>query len=157
MHEIIPVGARHAVTAGTRTSHSTFSFLAWSSSQSAPASCHRYALTLVLFCALLASPTLALPPASSTKSLQIYFVDFEGGQATLFVTPEGQSLLIDTGWPGNNNRDADRIVAAAKLAGITKIDYVLITHFHDDHVGGVPQLVARIPVGTFIDHGENRE
>ena len=99
----------------------------------------------------------AAPPAKSRKALQIYFVDVEGGQATLFVTPEGQSLLIDAGWPGNDGRDADRIVAAAKLAGISKIDYVLITHFHNDHVGGVPQLVARIPVGTFIDHGENRE
>src|SRR6267154_603335 len=99
----------------------------------------------------------AVPAPDSRRTLQIYFVDVEGGQATLFVTPEGQSLLIDTGWPGNDGRDADRIVAAAKLAGISKIDYVLITHFHNDHVGGVPQLVARVPVGTFIDHGENRE
>ena len=94
---------------------------------------------------------------NSKKALRIYFVDVEGGQATLFVTPAKQSLLIDTGWPGNKGRDADRIVAAAKLAGIKKIDYVLITHFHVDHVGGVPQLAARIPVGTFIDHGENHE
>ena len=99
----------------------------------------------------------AAPAPQTDKSLQIYFVDVEGGQATLFVTPAGQSLLIDTGWPGNDGRDADRIVAAAKKAGISKIDYVLITHFHDDHVGGVPQLAARIPVGTFIDHGDNRE
>jgi competence protein ComEC len=96
-------------------------------------------------------------PAPKNKSLHIYFVDVEGGQATLFVTPAGQSLLIDTGWPGNEGRDADRIVAAARKAGVSKIDYVLITHFHDDHVGGAPQLAARIPVGTFIDHGENRE
>ena len=95
--------------------------------------------------------------APKDKSLHIYFVDVEGGQATLFVTPVGQSLLIDTGWPRNEGRDADRIVAAARKAGISKIDYVLITHFHDDHVGGAPQLAARIPVGTFIDHGENRE
>jgi competence protein ComEC len=91
------------------------------------------------------------------KTLQIYFVDVEGGQATLFVTPAGQSLLIDTGWPAFGGRDADRIVAAAKDAGISKIDYVLITHFHMDHVGGAPQLADRIPLGTFIDHGDNRE
>jgi competence protein ComEC len=89
--------------------------------------------------------------------LRIYFIDVEGGQSTLFVTPAGKSLLIDTGWPGNNFRDADRILAAVKSAGLSRIDYVLITHYHDDHVGGVPQLVQRIPVSTFIDHGPNRE
>jgi competence protein ComEC len=94
---------------------------------------------------------------AKNDALQIFFVDVEGGQATLFVTPAHQSLLIDTGWPGNDGRDADRIVAAAKKAGISKIDYVVITHFHDDHVGGLPQLVARIPVGTVFDHGDNRE
>src|SRR5690349_2693429 len=97
---------------------------------------------------------LHFPCASgaSTTSLRIYFVDVEGGQATLFVTPTGQSLLVDTGWPGFNGRDADRIVAAAKDAGLSKIDYVLITHFHMDHVGGVPQLAERIPIGALIDH-----
>jgi competence protein ComEC len=99
----------------------------------------------------------AAPPAGAQTPLQIYFVDVEGGQATLFVTPAGQSLLIDTGWPGFLNRDADRIVAAAKAAGVTKIDFVLITHYHSDHAGGVRQLAAKIPIGEFIDHGENRE
>src|SRR2546427_10617921 len=94
----------------------------------------------------------AMPPGDAQKVLQVYFVDVEGGQATLFVTPQGQSLLIDTGWPGNNGRDADRIVAAAKSAGITKLDFVLITHYHQDHGGGAAQLAARIPIGTFIDH-----
>jgi competence protein ComEC len=94
---------------------------------------------------------------SERNALQIYIVDVEGGQATLFVTPAGESLLIDAGWAGNDGRDADRIMAAAKSAGISAIDFVLITHFHTDHVGGVPQLAARIPVKTFIDHGENRE
>ena len=95
--------------------------------------------------------------AASSGGLKVYFVDVEGGQATLFVTPEGQSLLVDTGWPGFGGRDADRIVAAAKDAGLSKIDYVLITHFHMDHGGGAPQLAERFPIDTFIDHGENRE
>jgi competence protein ComEC len=89
--------------------------------------------------------------------LKVYFIDVEGGQATLFVAPAGQSLLVDTGWPGNDYRDADRIASVAKKAGLVKIDYVLLTHYHEDHAGGVPQLVSRIPVGTFIDHGPNRE
>jgi beta-lactamase superfamily II metal-dependent hydrolase len=101
----------------------------------------------------LASTAIAVAQAP----LNIYFIDVEGGQSTLFVTPTGESLLIDTGWPGNNNRDADRIVAAAHQAGLSKIDFVLITHYHVDHAGGIPQLVAKIPVGTFLDHGPNRE
>src|SRR5438046_700974 len=113
--------------------------------------------TLALLAVIILLTGLSESSNAIDKALQIYFVDVEGGQATLFVTPDKQSLLIDTGWPGNDGRDADRIVAAAKKAGISKIDYVVITHFHNDHVGGVPQLVARIPVGTFIDHGENRE
>ena len=108
----------------------------------------------VCFFFALAEPSQAEAPP---KALKIYFVDVEGGQATLFVTPEGQSLLIDTGWPGNAGRDADRIVAAARKAGLSKIDFVLLTHYHVDHAGGVPQLFARIPVGAFIDHGANRE
>jgi len=104
--------------------------------------------------ALLFSASVA---AAANKPLEIYFVDVEGGQATLFVTPAGQSLLIDTGWEYNAFRDANRIVKAAKLAGIKRIDYVQITHYHQDHVGGVKQLVEKMPVSTFIDHGPNRE
>lgn len=97
------------------------------------------------------------PAHPQSGKLHIYFIDVEGGQSTLFVAPGGQSLLIDTGWPDNQGRDADRIVAVAKLAGLRRIDYVLLTHYHIDHTGGVPNLVARIPVGTFIDHGPNRQ
>jgi beta-lactamase superfamily II metal-dependent hydrolase len=99
----------------------------------------------------------AAPATKSGKALQIYFVDVEGGQATLFVTPEGKSLLIDTGWPDFDGRDANRIVAAAKDAGVSKIDFVLATHYHTDHAGGLPQLADRIPIGKLFDHGENRE
>jgi len=95
--------------------------------------------------------------ASSTGQLRIYSIDVEGGQSTLLVAPSGESLLVDTGWPGNNGRDSERILAAMRDAGIKRIDHVLITHFHDDHVGGVPELIAKIEVGEFLDHGENRE
>jgi beta-lactamase superfamily II metal-dependent hydrolase len=103
--------------------------------------------------------TLSCAKAHSgeSKHLLIYTIDVEGGQSTLLVSPSGASMLVDTGWPGNNARDAVRIQAAMKDAGITQIDHVLITHFHTDHVGGVPDLVKRVKVGEFLDHGPNRE
>jgi beta-lactamase superfamily II metal-dependent hydrolase len=94
---------------------------------------------------------------ASPKSLRIYFIDVEGGQSTLLVSPTGASLLVDTGWPDSRGRDVGRIQAAMADAGISKLDHVLITHFHVDHVGGVPDLVQRIKVGEFLDHGVNRE
>jgi competence protein ComEC len=104
------------------------------------------ALAVFAMAGLIAAPALLAASAKRADDrLRVYFVDVEGGQSTLFITPSGQSLLIDTGWPGNNYRDADRIAAVAKQAGLSRIDYALITHFHDDHVGGVPQLVGRIP------------
>jgi competence protein ComEC len=110
----------------------------------------------VAFCTF--APLIAASFAAPTlKPLQIYFIDVEGGQATLLVSPSGQSLLIDTGWPANEGRDADRILAAAHQASLTQIDYVLITHYHRDHVGGVPELVNGIKIGTFVDHGPNME
>jgi competence protein ComEC len=112
---------------------------------------------LGLFATFAFALTLHAQNTAATGKLRVYLIDVEGGQSTLFVAPAGKSLLIDTGWPDNNFRDADRIVAAAKSAGLSRIDYVLITHYHDDHVGGVPQLVQRIPVGAFIVHGPNRE
>lgn len=107
--------------------------------------------------ALVALALFAQPIAAAEKPLEVYFIDVEGGQATLFVSPSGQSMVVDTGWPGFNGRDADRIAAAAKLAGVKQIDYLLITHYHADHVGGVPQLVAKMPVKAFIDHGPSFE
>src|SRR3954469_3361716 len=119
--------------------------------------CMGYRMASTFLLVLFAIVPLTAGPDSTENPLRIYFVDVEGGQATLFVTPANESLLIDTGWPGHEGRDADRIVAAAKNAGINKLDYVLITHFHTDHVGGLPQLVAKIPINAFIDHGDNRE
>src|SRR5512135_1634672 len=91
------------------------------------------------------------------KTLDLYFIDVEGGQATLVVAPSGQALLIDTGYTGFGGRDTLRIAAAAKDAGVKKIDILLITHFHDDHVGGVANLLDRFPVTTFLDHGPSIE
>src|ERR1700691_886829 len=100
------------------------------------------------------------------KPLDIYFLDTEGGQATLFVSPSGQSMLVDTGFPGNQGaatpaesgapgitRDADRIMAVLKLANVGVLDYVVITHFHGDHVGNAAELAHRIPIRHFVDHG----
>ena len=101
--------------------------------------------------------TLAMASRAAEKDLRIFFIDVEGGQATLFVAPSGESMLVDTGWGYNAYRDANRIAQVAKLAKIKKIDYVVITHYHSDHVGGVPQLVSKVPVKTFVDHGPNRE
>jgi competence protein ComEC len=95
--------------------------------------------------------------AFAAKTLDLYFVDVEGGQATLIVSPSGQSLLVDTGYAGFGGRDAIRIAAAAKQAGVKRIDYLLITHFHDDHVGGVRNLLERMPVTNFLDHGPSIE
>src|SRR5579862_3159871 len=108
-----------------------------------------------LFPAMLLLACAAALPAA--KSLEVFSIDVEGGQATLFVSPSGESLLVDTGWGGFNQRDADRIVAAAKLGGVKKIDYLVITHYHADHVGGVQQLAGKIPIVNFVDHGPNSE
>jgi competence protein ComEC len=81
------------------------------------------------------------------KKLDIYWVDVEGGAATLFVTPAGETILVDTGYPGD--RDADRVKkAVTEVAGLKKIDHMVITHFHDDHYGGLQDIVKRVPIGT---------
>jgi len=114
------------------------------------------------------APAQAEAPADP---LRIIMVDVEGGAAALYITPEGHSVLIDAGWPAGvgggrpaagqpapePRSDATRIVAAARAAGLTRIDYLVVTHYHIDHVGGVADLLAQIPVGVIIDHGPNRE
>ncbi len=119
----------------------------------------------ILAAALLTS-ALTIPTVAAEGTLKIVSIDVEGGGGTLFVTPEGKSLLIDSGWPGGAGllpspdgaqNSADRIAAAAKKLGLTRIDYVITTHYHMDHVGGIQELVKRIPVDTFIDHGPNSE
>jgi beta-lactamase superfamily II metal-dependent hydrolase len=105
--------------------------------------------------ALLLLACAAILPAA--RSLEVFSIDVEGGQATLFVSPSGESMLVDTGWAGFNKRDADRIVAAAKMGGVKRIDYLVITHYHADHVGGVQQLAGKMPIVNFVDHGANTE
>src|SRR5262245_17752646 len=89
------------------------------------------------------------------KTLNIYVVDVEGGNATLIVSPSGQSLLIDTGNLNGAARDVDRIMAATRDAGLKQIDHLVTTHWHGDHYGGLSELAGRIPIRHFIDHGPN--
>src|SRR5437016_4644700 len=106
---------------------------------------------LVLVAATVCVAFAAVVWTDTPTTLDVYSIDVEGGGATLFVAPSGQSLLVDAGNPGA--RDADRIAATVKAAGLSQIDYVVISHFHSDHVGGVADLAARIPIRTFVDHG----
>jgi beta-lactamase superfamily II metal-dependent hydrolase len=85
----------------------------------------------------------------------MYFIDTEGGHATLYVSPSGESLLMDTGSPGG--RDVARIMAAIQAAGVKQIDHLILTHYHGDHVGGLQELATRIPIAHFIDHGTTSE
>jgi competence protein ComEC len=120
-------------------------------------------MATVALCALaLAVPGLvggenAVAVAAQTGDLKIYWIDVEGGASTLFVAPTGESLLFDTGNPGNGDRDAKRIFATAQKAGLTKIDHVVISHWHGDHVGGLEALSKLIPLGKFYDHGDGVE
>src|SRR5258708_25477191 len=95
--------------------------------------------------------SLATARTQDRKTFDMYFIDVEGGQATLFVSPSGESLLVDAGNPGD--RDADRIAVTAKQAGVTRIDYLVVTHYDGDHVGGVKDVSDRLPIREFVDHG----
>ena len=111
------------------------------------------ALTSVL---VLAAGLVAAQTRPVAKPLEIYVVDVEGGKADLFVAPNGQTVLVDTGF-ANTTRDVDRIMEVITAAGVTKLDYLLSTHYHLDHVGGLTEIVKRIPVDTFLDHGTTLE
>jgi beta-lactamase superfamily II metal-dependent hydrolase len=96
---------------------------------------------------------LSAAPYAADRQLEIEWVDVLGGAATLIVTPAGESILVDAGWPGFDGRDAKRIKAALDRHGLTAIDHLIVTHYHTDHYGGVPQLAAVVPIRKFYDHG----
>ena len=113
-----------------------------------------------LVIAVLAAPALAQRTApaqtpAGDKPLDIYFVDTEGGQATLYVSPSGQALLVDTGNAGE--RDLGRILEVLQVAGVKQIDHMFLTHYHGDHYGSMPELSKRVPIKRFYDHGESVE
>jgi beta-lactamase superfamily II metal-dependent hydrolase len=92
---------------------------------------------------------------AANEALDVYAIDVEGGKALLVVSPSGESLLFDAGWPASNTRKAStaRIVDAVKAAGLKKIDYLVISHYDTDHIGDVPDLVSAFPIGHIVDHG----
>ena len=92
-----------------------------------------------------------------TDTLDIYWIDVEGGAATLIITPDQESILMDAGWGRDDERDAKRIQDAMTDADIDHIDYFITSHFHRDHVDGLPALANRVPIGQFIDHGDSVE
>lgn len=92
-----------------------------------------------------------------SRTLDVYWIDVEGGAATLVITPSGQSILMDTGWGRPDDRDARRVQAAMQDAGIERLDFLITSHFHRDHVGGLSALAERVEVGQFIDHGDSVE
>ncbi len=93
------------------------------------------------------------PAYPAAKTLEMYAIDTEGGKALLLISPSGQSMLIDCGFPGFNGRDAMRIEEAARAAGVKKLDFLVVTHYDSDHVDNVPAVVAKLPAASFVDHG----
>ena len=129
-----------------------------------------FVVVAALFAALTAGSSCAASPGSQaspdSNKLRVVAFDVDGGMAMLFVTPQGKSFLLDTGYspdqpppsgpmPPAHPSGAERIVATVKAAGLNKIDYLAISHYHMDHAGGVVDLAALIPIGTFLDHGES--
>jgi beta-lactamase superfamily II metal-dependent hydrolase len=113
-----------------------------------------FPLAALALAAMAAAISATQAPANG-KALDIYFIDTEGGQATLYVSPSGQTLLVDTGNAGE--RDLGRILEVLNLAGVKQIDHMFLTHYHGDHYGSMPELSKRIPIRHFYDHGESVE
>jgi beta-lactamase superfamily II metal-dependent hydrolase len=125
---------------------------------------HGLIAALLFAFALATAPSAAPAQTPSARTLDIYFIDVDGGQATLIVFAGGETLLVDAGYPSTGTfasraqdaakaRDPQRILQVAKLAGVTRIDYLLVTHYHADHAGGVPELAKLMPIDAFVDHG----
>ena len=112
----------------------------------------RRARRMAMACALALGGVVA---GAQVKTLDVYFIDVEGGQSTLIVTPTGESLLVDSGY-AEQGRDSARILAAIRDAGVRRIDYFLLTHFHSDHMGGITELAGQVELGTFIDRKSTR-
>jgi competence protein ComEC len=113
---------------------------------------------MLLLSVLGLSASFAVAQSKPPKSLDIYVIDVEGGNSVLFVTPSGESMLVDTGNGGDGAvRDAGRIIAAIKDAGVKQIDHLIITHYHNDHIGGLSELATHISIKEFIDHGANTQ
>jgi competence protein ComEC len=113
----------------------------------------RRAVLIVLMLGL----SMASTGAADRRTLDIEWIDVEGGAATLIVTPARETILIDAGWPGNDGRDAKRIKAALERRGLTGIDHLIMSHYHVDHFGGIPPLAVVVPIKRFYDHGAMTE
>ena len=113
---------------------------------------------MLILSVLSLSASFAVAQSKPPKSLDIYVIDVEGGNSVLFVAPSGESMLVDTGNGGDGAvRDAGRIIAAIKDAGVKQIDHLIITHYHNDHIGGLSELATHILIKEFIDHGANTQ
>src|SRR5438132_2446351 len=104
---------------------------------------------------LIATARAQNPQAQERKSLDVYYIDTEGGKSVLFVSPTGETLLYDTGTGGDANRDLDRILAVIKVANlpIQQLDHVIVSHYHGDHAGNAAALADKLPIRNFYDHG----
>src|SRR5262249_982567 len=109
-------------------------------------------LILIVLLITMTSAGAVQKSETTRRTLDIFYIDVEGGAATLIVTPAGESILVDAGWPGFEGRDAKRIEKAMKVAGITAIDHLITTHYHTDHYGGVSALAKLGSINKILDH-----